>query len=150
MRFVSIILALLCLPVLLAAILLAPVIVPALFVIAWLLPGFAAFRRTSGRRHWNLASYHSPHSLTWRWLLSFSLPRSRDEGRWLGFWYSPNNNGVQVYFQIARCCLHVSTQRPMWYRSLYARARDEADQLSGRLWVSNKHPHKVRTTHASA
>lgn len=121
MRFMSVMLGLLCLPLLAVAILLSPIIVPALCLLAAFVPGFTAFRRTSSRCSWNLAAYHSPHSLTWRWLVSFTRPRSKDEGRWIGFFH----HGRQTGFQFARYCLSIHTQEPMWYRDLYQRARDE-------------------------
>lgn len=168
MRFKSVVYAVLCLPLLLAAVILALIWAPAVLLAAWLIPGFAAFKKTSGKRSWNIASFHSPHSLTWRWLINltlgsmFSRPRlyfspKRDEyfgGRLpfvtfvlnMGFggaMASTNNYGWQ--FSAWLFGVHVSfhQQKPMWYRDLYQRARDEADQLSGRLWVSDRHPHKV-------
>lgn len=127
MRLKSTLLGLLCLPLFVAALLLSPIIAMGLIFIAALVPGFSVFSRTNAKGSWNIASYHSPHSLTWRWLLNFSLPRSRDESRWLGFWWYPTNTGLQFGFQIARCSFHVSTQRPVWYRDLYQRARGERD-----------------------
>jgi hypothetical protein len=90
--------------------------------------GLRLFSRTSDQRSWNLASFHSPHSLTWSWILSFRLPRG-DEGRWLGFHRWQTNDGGQWLLQIARCALQWHRQRPMWYRDLHARCRDELDTL---------------------
>jgi hypothetical protein len=89
--------------------------------------GLKFFSRTNSRGTWNLASYHSPHSLTWRWIVSIDLPR-RGEGRWRPGWYwSPHNSGGQAYFQILKVGIRLHWQRPMWYRDMYQRARDEAD-----------------------
>lgn len=167
MRFASVMLGLLCLPLLLAAVILAPVIIPVLLVLRAVIPGFSAFRRTSSKRSWNLASYHSPHSLTWRWLANLSLgsmvarprlymsPRETFMGAIspfpafafnigiAGASASKNNYGWQFAAWMFGIHVHFSQQAPMWYRDLYHRARDEADQLSGRAWFSDKHPNKV-------
>jgi len=90
--------------------------------------GLALFRRTSNSGCWNLASFHSPHSLTWSWILSFSLPQG-DSGRWLGFHRWQTNQGQQWLLQIARCDLQWRRQRPIWYRHLYQKQRDEIDGL---------------------
>ncbi len=89
--------------------------------------GLKFFTRTSDQRCWNVASYHSPHSLTWSWILSFSLPRG-DSGRWLGFWTYEDNAGRQWGLQIARCEVQWRGQQPMWYRDLYIRSCDEAER----------------------
>jgi hypothetical protein len=94
--------------------------------------GVDFFEQTSDRHVINLAGYHSPHSLTWRWSLSFSRPRNRDEGRWFGFWSRKHNCGGEVALQLARCQLRLNTQKPMWYRDLYMQLRDERDRLSWR------------------
>lgn len=167
MRFMSVMLGLLCLPLLLAAIVFSPVIVPALCLLAAVVPGFAALRRTSSKRTWNLASYHSPHSLTWRWLIGISLggifsrpriymsPRNTflgDKDPFPSFAFnigiagasaSTNNYGWQFAAWMFGIHVHFHQQAPMWYRDLYIRARDEADQLSGMAWFSDEHPNKV-------
>ncbi|AWC25469.1 hypothetical protein CO731_04966 [Aminobacter sp. MSH1] len=159
MRFVGVMLGLLCLPLLLAAFLLTPVIIPALLVLRAVVPGFSAFRRTSSKSSWNLAAYHPPHSLTWRWLLSlrrhelmwlkpFAIANSFGFGAGVGTLfgfsaYKQPNGGWQWHFALLWHGLSFSQQEPMWYRDLYHRARDEADQLSGRAWFSDKHPNKV-------
>ncbi len=167
MRFTSVMLGLLCLPLLAVAIIFTPVIVPALYLLAAIVPGLAVLTRTSGKRSWNLAAYHSPHSLTWRWLVNitfgsmFSRPRlyMSPRGTFMGvsnpfpaFAFnigiagasaSTNNYGWQFAAWIFGIHVHFSQQHPMWYRDLYHRARDEADQLSGRAWFSDKHLNKV-------
>jgi len=167
MRFLSVVLASLCLASLAVAIVLSPVIILALFVLGLVVPGFAAFKSTSGKRSWNIASYHSPHSLTWRWLIGltigsvFARPRIYMSARntfmgeidpfptfafnvgFAGGSASKNNYGWQFAAWIFGLHLHFSQQRPMWYRDLYHRARDEADQLSGLAWFSDSHPNKI-------
>lgn len=86
--------------------------------------GLSLFSRTSDRYTFNLATFHSPHSLTWSWGVSFILPRSAGEGRWLGAWTYLNNGGRQFGFQIMRCQLTFSRQRPMFYRSLWQRENE--------------------------
>lgn len=167
MRALSVLLALLCLPLLAVAIILSPIIVPALCLLAAAVPGLAALKRTSGKKSWNIASYHSPHSLTWRWLVNLSLysmvsrprlymsPRETFMGvsnpfpafafniGIAGASASTNNYGWQFAAWMFGIHVVFSQQAPMWYRDLYHRARDEADQLSGRAWFSDKHPNKV-------
>jgi hypothetical protein len=92
--------------------------------------GLKFFTRTSDRRCWNLASYHSPHSLTWSWILSLSLPRP-GEGRWFHFYRTRNNTGLHWLLQIARIALRWQTQRPMFYRDMYYRLRDKKDEALG-------------------
>jgi hypothetical protein len=93
--------------------------------------GLALFSRTNSKGHWNIASWHSPHSLTWRWILSVSLPR-RGEGRWRPIWYrSPHNCGGQAYFGLLKFGFRWHWQHPMWYRDLYHRMRDEQDVAAG-------------------
>ncbi|MGI6855002.1 hypothetical protein [Mesorhizobium sp. 1B3] len=128
----SVMLALLCLPVLAAAVVLSPVIVPVLFLLSAIVPGFAAFRRTSGKRSWNIASYHSPHSLTWRWLFHVSTgarvlwwPYVNVDSNGTGFCMGIAS--VHVYrtavgWQFAGSILglafHFQQQRPMWFRDM--------------------------------
>jgi hypothetical protein len=92
--------------------------------------GLALLTRTNVRTSWNLASFHSPHSMTWRWLLSFSLFRA-DEGRWWPIWMPYRaNNGLQWVIRIPLVgFLRFAQQRPMWYRDCYQRLRDQRDGL---------------------
>ena len=94
-----------------------------------MIKGLKFLSRTNSMRLWNLASYHSPHSLTWRWVISFSLFRG-DEGRVWPIWMGDrNNNGYQLCIRVPFIgILRFSQQRPMWYRDLYIRLRDERDR----------------------
>lgn len=85
------------------------------------------FSRTSERDTFNLASYHSPHSLTWRWIVSFYRPRL-DRGRWRPMWnLLRHNSGGQAYFGMLKLGFRFHWQRPMWFRDLYMSKRDEED-----------------------
>lgn len=167
MRFLSVVLALLCPLAVAVAIVLFPLAAPAVLILSLVVPGLAVFRGTSSKRTWNIASYHSPHSLTWRWIIGLSLgsifarPRLYVSSRntfmggpdpfptfafnigIAGGSASKNNYGWQLSAWILGLHVHFNQQRPMWYRDLYQRARDEADQLSGLAWFSNSHPNKV-------
>lgn len=90
--------------------------------------GLALFTRTNSKGTYNLASFHSPHSLTWRWIVAVALPR-RGEGRWRPTWFwSPHNSGGQAAIGFLKVSLRFHWQRPMWFRDLYHRQRDEIDQ----------------------
>lgn len=108
--------------------------------------GLRFFQRTNVPGDWCIAYFHSPHSLTWRWSLSFRrfrgdewrvwpLARShRDNSKLLQWWFRVPFIGIVDFHQ----------QRPMWYRDLYMRLRDEDDQRRGLMWCSDNHPHKLR------
>jgi hypothetical protein len=106
--------------------------------------GLAIFQRTNSRGLINLASWHSPHSLTWRWILSAnwrggSLWRphcfaSRHDygGKAPAHWclaagvgrlgaarISRDNNGIGWDVSLLGVSLQWSSQRPMWFRDLY-------------------------------
>jgi len=110
--------------------------------------GLAILQRTNSRGLINIASWHSPHSLTWRWILS---------ARWRGgsLWHphvfvrrhdyygraapahwclaagvgrlgsarvNRDNNGIGWELSFLGASIAWSSQRPMWYRDLYNRA----------------------------
>lgn len=102
----------------------SPLLLVTLFLLSRIVTGVDFWRRTSDLYTTNLASFHSPHSLTWSWALSFIRPRSADEGRWLGLHGYRTNTGWTVFLQVARRQLHLSRQYPMPYRTLYRRMRD--------------------------
>lgn len=85
------------------------------------------FSRTNSKGHWNIASWHSPHSITWSWILSLSVLR-RGEGRW--FYFSPfrTNAGLQWILTLSRLRLQWHRQRPMWYRDALNRKRAQEDR----------------------
>ena len=88
--------------------------------------GLAFLRRTSDRRCWNLVAFHSPHSLTWSWIVSWHWGENR---RFWPLWWTYRTNhglqwGVRIPF-VGHFCW--SRQRPMFYRDLYQRLRNEKD-----------------------
>jgi hypothetical protein len=103
------------------------------------------FTRTNSPGSWNLAAYHSPHSLTWRWVLSFSLFRA-DEGRvWpLCWWFRRHDGLLEWTVRIPFVgFLRWNAQRPMWYRDMYMSLRKRVDQETGMLWLPDSHPEKI-------
>lgn len=93
--------------------------------------GLRFFTKTSDPRCWDLASYHSPHSLTWRWVLSFSLFRDGERKVWPLWFPYRNNHGLQWVLRIPWLgLLRFAQQQPMWFRDLYLRMRDEQDGLT--------------------
>lgn len=90
--------------------------------------GLALFTHVSGGGI-NIASWHSPHSLTWSWILSIRRQRN-GEGRWLGFHLRKTNVGTQWMLQFAHCTLQWHRQRPMWYREMWNRKRAREDSES--------------------
>mgnify|MGYP001604277069 CR=1 FL=1 len=78
----------------------------------------------------NIASWHSPHSLTWSWILSYR-PYQADENRrtLMRFWRWKDNGGPQWML----CLPWLGTvqwqrQRPMWYRDLINSERDRLSE----------------------
>lgn len=111
--------------------------------------GLSLLRRTSNRRTINLASWHSPHSLTWSWILSasWSLPSyERPVWNWsrvgphrfygarvgsiASVYLCRDNGGRQWGLCLLGARLNWSRQRPMWFRDLYRRQCDEQYGLS--------------------
>jgi hypothetical protein len=147
MRFIGVLIGYLCMPLVMAALLLSPLlVVPALFV-----PGFTVFRKTSSRAVWNIASYHSPHSLTWSWGLSLRRQPTFTFRPWaqfhggnfsgfgagfgqlIAFSAYRNNGGWQIGWSLLWHELHRSRQQPMWFRDIYRRNVEEEDaQASAR------------------
>lgn len=101
--------------------------------------GLTLLGRTNDRRTFNIAAWHSPHSMTWSWIVSLSLPRG-DEGRWLHFSAYRTNVGLQWILQVARVGLRFHRQRPMWYRDLYERKRDQLDGIEQAVQHAGQHP----------
>jgi hypothetical protein len=102
------------------------------------------FNRTSSRDTLSLASWHSPHSLTWRWSLClrrhafmwpkpFATRNSVGAGLGIGTLLSlttfKNNGGRQWEVSLLWHGLHFAQQRPMWFRDMYRRAFDESEEL---------------------
>jgi hypothetical protein len=110
--------------------------------------GLALMRKTNSKRLFNLASFHSPHSLTWSWILSLRFsegitfkPRfMKDEGRLsVGFgnmlsgYTCKQSGGREWEINFLTVGLHYSPQRPMWFRDMFWRADDEREALKRRI-----------------
>lgn len=93
-----------------------------------MIKGLKLFSRTSNERCINLASYHSPHSLTWSWILSVS----RQSGWKTWFYPYRTNGGLQWVLRLPFFAVQWNRQRPMFFRDMWARQRDERDGLRGR------------------
>lgn len=100
--------------------------------------GLAFFRKTSSLTTWNLASFHSPHSLTWSWILSFSRDGYSERRFWPLIMPYRSNQGMQCVIRLPFIGLiQWHRQQPMWFRDLYRRLRDEQDGL---VWRPNDEP----------
>lgn len=108
--------------------------------------GFGLFKKTSDSRRWLLAFYHSPHSLTWRWTFSFGFYPARRV--WPIFQSYRTNDGLQWWLRIPFVgMLDFHQQRPMWYRNLFQRLRDERDMERGHLQRRDIPPMLPEPTH---
>ena len=131
MRFLLFVLML---PVLLMAAMVGAVFVPFVLLLAPIFPGLSVLRRTSDQRTLNLLAYHSPHSLTWSWILSLQVDRiaGNEYANRLRFGFHPyrTNQGLQIAFLVPWLCLQWHRQQPMLYRDVWRRQRDMADGLA--------------------
>lgn len=99
--------------------------------------GLGLFQKTNSKGHINLAAYHSPHSLTWSWILSVSFSGawrydpafSKRRGLRFGFSSWRNNYGRPWVLCLPWVAIEWHVQRPMWFRDLHARSWEEAEQL---------------------
>jgi hypothetical protein len=92
--------------------------------------GFSFLNRTNSPRTFGIAAWHSPHSMTWRWLLHWSFFKA-DERRahWRLLHWHRNNSGVMAILFIPWAGrFDFQTQQPLWYRDVYVRERDERDR----------------------
>lgn len=103
------------------------------------------FNRTSCRRTFSVASWHSTHSLTWRWALSvvrqpFVAPRPYaftntvgfgiGLGQLLGVSAYRTNGGWQPTVSLLWHSIDFRQQKSMWFRDMWRRAADRRDGLS--------------------
>jgi len=88
--------------------------------------GLALFQRTNSRGHYNLAAFHSPHSLTWTWILSVTVS---GEFHWPRFRRWKTNYGPQYSLALPFLCFQTHRQHPMWYRDLYISRWSECERL---------------------
>lgn len=100
------------------------------------------FNRTNSARTFNIAAYHSPHSLTWSWILSVSFdglwrypppPLATRKGLRLGFHPYRTNDGRQWVLTMPFVCIQWHRQREMWFRDLHASARDREEALEEKV-----------------
>jgi len=107
--------------------------------------GLTVFTRTNSPGYWNIAAYHSPHSLTWRWVLSFARQRRDGNFLWpLLWWYRLPNGCLHWGFRIPLIgTINWQAQEPMWYRDMYMKLRTRVDQEDGMLWLPDNHPEKI-------
>jgi hypothetical protein len=109
--------------------------------------GFRLFEKR-GRGRLDVASWHSPHSLTWSWILTiaWAVPayvkphwqwssvgphkfRGFSVGSLINAHAMRNNNGWQWGFALLGLSLHWAHQYPMWFRDLYwKRERDRRER----------------------
>lgn len=107
--------------------------------------GLEFFRKTNCKHLYSLASFHSPHSLTWSWILSIDLRRHNQGNSWRPVFHAHrNNNGLQWMLRIPFVCLFQwHRQQPMWYRDMYNRQYERQMQSEGLLLLPDDHPNKV-------
>jgi hypothetical protein len=86
--------------------------------------GFSMFNRTSAKRTFNIASWHNPKSLTWRWVLGVSFTGWRREVR-LGFYRV--SNGRLMGLNLPFFSVHFQTQRPMWLADMERRRAERSE-----------------------
>ncbi len=123
----------LALPVLAVMALIGVALTPLAALLALAVPGLTVLHRTSCPRTFNLLAYHSPHSLTWSWILSAQFDRmSRAGDGRFRFALHPyrTNQGLQIVLVLPWLCLQWHRQQPMFYRDMWRRQRDLADGLT--------------------
>lgn len=92
--------------------------------------------------------WHSPHSLTWSWILrvhpiGFVKPSWAWHRNPIGLgggiprviflsWYH-SNNGIQWQAHFFGLAVSWSRQRPMWFRDMYRRAMDKTEEAERQL-----------------
>lgn len=90
------------------------------------------FSATNSKRSFNIASWHSPHSLTWSWIFSVSFDATwRKANGWPRCGVHPyrTNNGLQWTAALPFVVFHWHRQPEMWFRNLFARRRDGCEAL---------------------
>lgn len=83
---------------------------------------------TNSKRSFNLASYHSRHSLTWSWILSVVFSGTwRKPNGWLRFGFG--GYGQMRSLTLPFVAFHWHRQKEMWFRDMFHRAREREDAL---------------------
>lgn len=98
--------------------------------------------KTSSRRTFNIASWHSRHSLVWSWCVSVSVDRSwrKPNGR-LRFGVSSrtHNLGGEWVLIVPFLILRRSWQHEMWFKDMFRRKSDECEQLERKVrWLRDE------------
>ncbi len=92
--------------------------------------GLQLFGRTNSPGLIVIASWHSPHSMTWRWVLYWSRFRAGERrAGWPLVYALRNNLGLDwtvMFPWLGR--LELKTQAPLWYRDVWRREHDERSQ----------------------
>lgn len=92
--------------------------------------GLSFFKKTSDGSY-NLVSYHSPHSMTWSWIFGVNRDGWSERRLWPILMSYRTNDGLQLILRIPHIAIfRWHRQRPIWYRNLYQRLRDERDGLA--------------------
>lgn len=103
--------------------------------------GLKLLQRTNSPRSFNLAAYHSPHSLTWSWILSAHFdgiwrypppPLATRKGLRFGFHPYRTNGGWQWVLALPFVTVQWHRQREMWFRDMFYRAREREEELERR------------------
>ncbi len=115
--------------------------------------GLKFFQRTNSKGAINLVSWHSPHSLTWRFILSAQIVSWESFGKpiwhfhrgplWgggigfaklLALSVYRTNGGINWVLQLPRVVIQYQAQRPIWFKDMFRRARDERDKAKHEAW----------------
>lgn len=105
--------------------------------------------RTSSRYSFNLASWHSAHSLTWSWIVSISLDgewRGSNGGLRFGVFPWRDNGGSQAVVALPFIVIQRHRQREMWFRDMYFRSRDREDDLERKVSALRRQLTMARAT----
>lgn len=108
------------------------------------LGALSLFSKTNSRQTFNLAAYHSPHSLTWSWVLSLGFDRSwrKVNGRPR---FSARRGPMGWVVALPFVSLNYQRQREMWFRDLFHRAREREDVLERKVWRLRRELSEVRS-----
>lgn len=101
------------------------------------------FSRTSDRRVFELAGWHSPHSMTWLWVLSLhrqclAWPKpylflgsglTIGLGQMIGLHVSRSTAGWHWSVSLLWHALYFTPQKPMWYRDMFRLADADRAKL---------------------
>lgn len=89
--------------------------------------GFSLFSRTSSMRTFDIASWHNPKSLTWRWCIHASFHGWHRFVR-LGFYRV--SRGQLMGLNLPFVSISFQTQESMWFADIEARRAERAQSLA--------------------